>query len=107
MNSRTPLLEKRGIIPAEYWALMELPEWLTKVWVREEKMPKPKIKKTREKPPHEKPYRVNPWKVERMEAILKLKAEGKTLKEIATHFDLNSGSAISHWIKKYGNGFDI
>jgi hypothetical protein len=107
MNSRTPLLEKRGVVPAEYWALMELPEWLTKVWVREEKMPKTKIKKSREKPPYEKPYKVNPWKVDRMEEILNLKAEGKTLKEIATHFGLNSGSAISHWIKKYGNGFDI
>jgi hypothetical protein len=107
MNNRTPVLEKRGIVPAEYWALMQLPEWLIKVWSKSEEMPTPKKRGVRVKNPYEKPYKVNEWKVERMEEILRLKAEGKNLKQIAAHFDLNSGSAISHWIKKYGNGFDI
>lgn len=106
MNSRTPLLLKRGIIPADYWALMELPEWLTKVWTKEQKTPQPKRKKgTRVANPYGTPYKINEWKYERMEEILRLRSEGKSLKRIATHFGLNSGSSITYWIKKYGNGF--
>jgi hypothetical protein len=108
MNSRTPLLLKRGIVPEEYWALMTLPEWLTKVWSKNQEIPQPKNKRgARVRNPYQNPYKINEWKYERMEEILNLRAKGKTLKQIATHFDLSSGSAISHWIKKYGNGIDI
>jgi hypothetical protein len=108
MNSRTPLLEKRGIVPEEYWALMQLPEWLTKVWSKNQEFPQPKKKRgMRKANPYGTPYKINEWKHERMKDILKFRAEGKTLKEIATLFNLTSGSAIGHWIKKYKNGFDI
>jgi hypothetical protein len=108
MNSRTPLLLKRGIVPEDYWGLMNLPDWLTKVWNKDQEIPKPKKKRgTRVSNPYGKPYKIHDWKVERMEAILKLRAEGKTFKQIATHFGLNSGSAIGHWTKKYGDGFDL
>jgi hypothetical protein len=108
MNSRTPVLLKRGIAPEDYWALMELPEWLTNVWSKKQEITEPKKKRgLRVANPYGTPYKINDWKHERMEDIIKLRSEGKTLKQIATHFDLNSGSAIGHWIKKYGNGFDI
>ena len=108
MNSRTPLLLKRGIVPEDYWGLMNLPEWLTKVWNKDQEMPQPKTKRgVRVKDPYGTPYKINEWKHERMEDIIKLRAEGKSLKQIATIFNLSSGSAIGHWIKKYGNGFDI
>lgn len=109
MNTRTPVLEKRGIVPAEYWALMELPDWLTKVWARGQEMPKTKLKKMKERdrPPRSAPYVIKPWKLERAALIHKLRKEGKTQMEIAHIVGLRTNSAVSHWLKNYPDPEDI
>lgn len=103
MNSRKPLIEKRGIDPAEYWSLMELPDWLIKRWSKGTPMPKSRIRKKseQERPPRPGGYVVNPWKLEKAALIHKLHDEGLSQKRIAELVGLKSNSGVVHWLKKY------
>lgn len=103
MNSRKPLIEKRGIDPANYWSLMELPEWLTKLWAKGKPMPKSNIRKQADQARPARPggYVVNPWKIEKAALIHKLSDEGLSQKKIAKIVGLKTNSGVVHWLKKY------
>lgn len=92
MNTRTPVLQKRGIDPVQYWKMMEIPNKVFNRWIRQSELQPP------DKEPRGK-YKVEARRYKVIATIKEMKAQGKTNAEIGEVLGISSKNGLAYWLK--------
>ncbi len=92
MNTRTAILEKRGVDPVDYWKAMELPGNYFKKWVSQSGFEPPEKNKRGE-------YKIQKRRGEIIANIKQLKAAGKTNAEIRETLGMKGKNSLAYWLK--------
>lgn len=92
MNTRTAVLQKRGIDPVQYWKMMEIPKKVFNTWIKQSDF-KPPDKESRGK------YKIEARRYEVISTIKAMKAQGKTNAEIGEVLGITSKNGLTYWLK--------